>query len=136
MIRRTPRASVVHLDRRLPHESSLPPPPRRKASAMASTRRRTDGARRMAGLSRIFFSALAHRVASVGRRRPPDKPRRILVAHHLLLGDTLMLTPLLAKLREQFPAAEIVMAVPGAHAGLYANRPYGVQAIGWNGDLA
>jgi len=103
---------------------------------MASTRRRTDGARRIAGLSRILFSALAHRTASIGRRRPPEKPRRILVAHHLLLGDTLMLTPLLAKLRERFPDAEIVMAVPEAHAGLYANRPYGVQAIGWNGDLA
>src|SRR5438309_10964880 len=82
------------------------------------------------------FLALLQLVRSLGRRTKNPNPRRILVAHHLLLGDTLMLTPLLAKLREQFPAAEIVMAVPGAHAGLYANRPYGVQAIGWNGDLA
>ena len=32
-------------------------------------------------------------------------PQRILVAHHLLLGDTLMLTPLLAKCRALWPSA-------------------------------
>jgi ADP-heptose:LPS heptosyltransferase len=50
----------------------------------------------------------------------------------LLLGDTLMLTPLLAKLRERYPRAEVVMALPDAMAPLYAGAPYGVQAIGWN----
>jgi len=48
------------------------------------------------------------------------------VLHHLLLGDTLMLTALLAKLRERFPAAEIVLTVPRVFAQLYAGRPYGV----------
>ena len=38
----------------------------------------------------------------IGRRRPPA-PARILVLHHLLLGDTLMLTALLAKLRARHP---------------------------------
>ena len=42
-------------------------------------------------------------------------PRRILVLHHLLLGDTLMLTALLAKLRAQYPAAEIAMTVAPAY---------------------
>ena len=65
-------------------------------------------------------------------RRAPADPRRILVAHHLLLGDTLMLTPLLAKLRERYPGADIAMTVPHATAPLYASRPYGVRAIGWN----
>lgn len=50
------------------------------------------------------------------------------MAHHLLLGDTLMLTPLLAKLRERFPRAEIVMTVSPAFAPLYECRPYGVRA--------
>ena len=45
---------------------------------------------------------------------PPRDPRRILVAHHLLLGDTLMLTPLLAKLRARYPDADIAMTVPRA----------------------
>ena len=66
---------------------------------------------------------------SARRRQPPAAPHRILIAHHLLLGDTLMLTPLLAKLRARYPAAEIVMAAPRAIAPLYQNRPYGVSAL-------
>ena len=54
---------------------------------------------------------------------------RILIAHHLLLGDTLMLTPLLAKLRAQYPKAEIIMTTPKAIAPLYEKRPYGVRAV-------
>ena len=46
--------------------------------------------------------ALALARWGVARRRPAA-PRRILVLHHLLLGDTLMVTALLAKLRERHP---------------------------------
>ena len=60
------------------------------------------------------------------RRRRPVAPQRILVLHHLLLGDTLMLTGLLAKLRAQHPMAEIVMTTNRAWASLYAGGPYGV----------
>jgi ADP-heptose:LPS heptosyltransferase len=79
----------------------------------------------------IFGRAAVRRLAG-GRRTRPSQPRRILIAHHLLLGDTLMLTPLLAKLREQQPAAEIAMTVPDAVAPLYGGRPYGVRVLGWN----
>lgn len=81
--------------------------------------------------SRLLVSGLAVRdlLAAGPARRPPEKPRRILIAHHLLLGDTLMLTPLLAKLRQNHPDAEIVMATPKAIAPLYAGRPYGVEAL-------
>jgi len=58
--------------------------------------------------------------------------RRVLLAHHLLLGDTLMLTPLLSKLRALHPAADIVMTVPRAIAPLYSSRPYGVRALAWD----
>src|SRR6185295_10477129 len=61
-------------------------------------------------------------------RRRPASPKRILVLHHLLLGDALMLTGLLAKLRAQYPAAQIVMTVARAFAPLYAGKPYGVVA--------
>jgi len=84
---------------------------------------------RFSGRARVVARALARRVAP--RRRPRD-PKRILVAHHLLLGDTLMLTPLLAKLRECYPDADLVMALPEAYAPLYAGAPYGVRALGWN----
>jgi len=73
--------------------------------------------------------ALARRFVRMQPRTAPPAPRRILVAHHLLAGDVLMLTPLLAKLRERHPDAEIVMTVRGALAPLYSGRPYGVRAI-------
>jgi ADP-heptose:LPS heptosyltransferase len=79
----------------------------------------------------IMARALLRRLA-FGRRSRPAMPRSILIAHHLLLGDTLMLTPLLAKLRARYPVAEITMAVPRACAPLYANRPYDVRALGWD----
>lgn len=87
---------------------------------------------RFGGRTRVVVRALAKGVIAIGRRLRPTRPRRILIAHHLLLGDTLMLTPLLAKLRAQHPDAEIVMALADAYAPLYAREPYGVRALGWN----
>ncbi len=64
------------------------------------------------------------------RPRPaPGEVRRVLVAHNLLLGDTLMLTPLLAKLRELHPAADIALLAAPAFVPLYDQRPYGVRAL-------
>ena len=85
-----------------------------------------DAQSRFAGRARTVARALALR-----RRDPvaPRDPRRILIAHHLLLGDTIMLTPLLKKARARFPEAEIVMAVPRAFAPLYSGRPYGVKPL-------
>jgi len=81
---------------------------------------------RLAGRAFAVTRALALR----GRHRAPSRdPRRILVAHHLLLGDTLMLTPLLKKLRALHPHADIAMTVPRAIAPLYAMHPYGVRAL-------
>jgi ADP-heptose:LPS heptosyltransferase len=81
----------------------------------------------------LLLPVMAYRTLSFFRRRTrPPQPRRILIAHHLLLGDTLMLTPLLAKLRARYPEAEVVMTVPEAIAPLYGGRPYGVQAIPYN----
>jgi ADP-heptose:LPS heptosyltransferase len=86
---------------------------------------------RFRGRVEVVARALVDRLRLHQRRAPRD-PQRILVAHHLLLGDTLMLTPLLAKLRERYPAAEIVMTVAEAALPIYATRPFGVRAIGWN----
>jgi ADP-heptose:LPS heptosyltransferase len=67
--------------------------------------------------------------ARLGSRAPGGQVRRILIAHNLLLGDTLMLTPLVAKLREQHPDADIALLAPPAFVPLYASRPYGVRAL-------
>ena len=87
---------------------------------------------RFDGKARVVARALGQRVRTAGRRRAMQAPKRILIAHHLLLGDTLMLTPLLAKLRERYPSADVVMLMASNIVPLYAHRPYGVRAIGWN----
>jgi ADP-heptose:LPS heptosyltransferase len=66
------------------------------------------------------------------RRAPPAAPRRILIAHHLLLGDMIMLTPLLAKCRGRWPGAELVLTCPTAYTGLYAGRPYGARVLAYD----
>ncbi len=85
---------------------------------------------RLSGRAEVVTRALIARATT--RHRAPVAPQRILVAHHLLLGDTLMLAPLFAKLRAQHPTAEIVTTVPTAIAPLFAGRPYGVRALPWN----
>lgn len=80
---------------------------------------------------RIYARALAHR-AGGARRRRVARPRRFLIAHHLLLGDTILLTATVAKVRAQVPDAEIVHVMPHGHLGLFEGRPYGAHALGWN----
>lgn len=68
-------------------------------------------------------------IASLRRQRPTTI-RRILIAHNLLLGDTLMLTPLLAALRHSHPQARIILCCPRPFLCLYTGRPYGVETVG------
>jgi len=75
----------------------------------------------------VFGHALRRMLRGYGKRRPPARVARVLIAHHLLLGDTLTLAPLLAKLRCNYPDADIVMTTPKALAPLYEGRPYAVQ---------
>ena len=62
-------------------------------------------------------------------RRRPALVQRILVAHHLLLGDTIMLAGLLKKLRRDYPAAAVDVLVPVAWLPLFGGAPYGVRAL-------
>ncbi len=89
----------------------------------------TSRGSRLRGRAVVVARALAARRP---RRKAPGAARRILIAHHLLLGDTLMLTPLIAKLRASHPDADIAMTVPRAFEALYAARPYGVRALPWD----
>jgi ADP-heptose:LPS heptosyltransferase len=65
-------------------------------------------------------------------RRRPTQIRRILVAHHLLLGDTIMLAGLFKKLRRDYPAAEIDVLVPVAWLPIFSGAPYGVRALSYD----
>ncbi len=84
---------------------------------------------RFASRLQILPRALWQGMATLGRRRPSSQARRILVAHYLRLGDTLMLTALIAKLRARYPEARILMTCARPIARLYATRPYGVETI-------
>ena len=79
--------------------------------------------------SRLWTLTQLLKPSSWFRPAPHSPPRRILVLHHLLLGDTLMLTPLLAKLRAQYADTEICLACPSAFLSLYAAQPFGVIAV-------
>lgn len=80
--------------------------------------------------SRLFvFLLLALRLPFQLLRRKPQHIARILVLHHLRLGDTFMLAPLLAKLREAYPQAQICLTVPRSFIPLYAKRPWDVEAV-------
>jgi ADP-heptose:LPS heptosyltransferase len=83
---------------------------------------------RFSGRVRIIARALP-RLALKAFRTRPQKPARILVAHHLLLGDTLLLTPLLAKLRARFPEAQIVLTCPRPIVPLYEGRPFDIDVL-------
>jgi ADP-heptose:LPS heptosyltransferase len=80
--------------------------------------------RLLAALAGAWRHFLCHRP-----RRRPENPQRILIAHQLLLGDAIMLTPLIAKLRHNHAAAEIFMLCPPSYAPLYAGQPYGVKVL-------
>jgi ADP-heptose:LPS heptosyltransferase len=84
---------------------------------------------RFPGRLRVLPRALARRFLRMQRRERPVAPRRILIAQHLLTGDVLMLAPLLAKLRERHPGADIVITTRRAVAPLFSGRPYGARAL-------
>lgn len=80
----------------------------------------------------LTLAAALLRAPLLHLRRPAHPPRRILIAHALLMGDTLMLTPLLAKLRAQYPQTELVMTVSPFLQPLYAGQPYGIRTINFD----
>ncbi len=100
------------------------------------TRSKRSRGGRLASRLAVFPRAAANALATAGRRRPRADPQRILIAHSLLLGDTLMLTALIARLRARYPRAEIVMTVAPAWLPLYSGSPYGVKAIAWDAHAA
>jgi ADP-heptose:LPS heptosyltransferase len=79
---------------------------------------------RMRSFGRAALSSIR-----LGPRTRPANPRRILVVHELLLGDTLMLAALLARLRARHGGAEIYATARPEVVPLFSGRPYGVMAL-------
>lgn len=75
--------------------------------------------------------------AALGALRPrakarPTDPRSILVLHELLLGDTLMLAPLLAALRSRHRDARIFVTAAPPLFPLFSGKPYGAEPIAFS----
>lgn len=79
---------------------------------------------------RVLGRAALASVRPATRARPAN-PRRILVLHELLLGDTLMLAALLARLRARHPQATIYVTVKPEILPLFSARPYGVVPLAY-----
>jgi ADP-heptose:LPS heptosyltransferase len=67
--------------------------------------------------------------ALVRRRVDSANPRRIVVVHNLLLGDTILLAPLFKALAQLAPNAKRYVLCRPAFLPLFENHPYGVTAI-------
>jgi ADP-heptose:LPS heptosyltransferase len=87
-------------------------------------------------MSRLGVRALtiARALASLARprRRPGTPVRRVLIAHYLLLGDTILLAPLLKALASRYPDAERVVLARPAVAALFEGQPYGATVLVFN----
>jgi hypothetical protein len=81
----------------------------------------------MKSLGRAALTAL--RPAARSR---PQQPRSILVLHELLLGDTLMLAALFARLRALYPQSTILATVKPEILPLFSARPYGVAPLAYS----
>ena len=91
---------------------------------------RGRSSRRLIG--RLRMAARALRYGICRRPRNPGSPGTILVLHHLLLGDTLMLAALFKELRSRWPAARIVTTCAPAILPLFAGRPWQVDAVAFD----
>ena len=82
------------------------------------------------GRLRVLFRSLFR---SVGRRPVfPNDPRSVLIAHHLLLGDTLMLAALLKRVRTRWPSARIILTCHPAILPVFAGRPWQVEVVAYD----
>lgn len=78
---------------------------------------------------RALAGALASALAGPRASSRPQRPQKILVLHELLLGDTLMLAPLLAALRRHYPEAELFVTANPGYARLFGGKPYGAKVL-------
>lgn len=75
---------------------------------------------------------VTYAVLGAGGRRRPERPGRVLIAHHpKMIGDTLLLAHLAAKARHAWPGAQIVMTASRATQPLFASRPWAVDALAY-----
>lgn len=65
-------------------------------------------------------------------RNKKREPKKILIAHNLLLGDTLLLAPLMKRINEKYPNAKKYILAKPTFVPLFKNLPYGFIALSFN----
>lgn len=85
---------------------------------------------RLIGRALTIYLAASRR--SARKRKKPENIKKVLICHQLLLGDTIMLAPLFAKLRDEYPNAEVFMAGPKAYVPLFSTNPWGIKATSFD----
>ncbi len=73
--------------------------------------------------SALELTTQAFAAIAPGAKTPPQKPRSIFVLRNNGIGDVLLTTPLLAALRQLFPASRLVVGVGGWAAEVFAGSP-------------
>ncbi len=82
--------------------------------------------------TRLYMAALVAKNLGV-RRSVSGAPKNVLISlYYGGLGDTLLLTPLIAACRLRYPSARITVTMPPAYVPLYSGRPYESDAIGFD----
>ena len=86
----------------------------------------------MRGLIRLIIILLAIVQSVFFWKIKKREPKKILIAYDLLLGDTLLLAPLMKRIHEKYPEAQKFMLSKSLFVPLLKNKPYGFKALSFN----
>jgi len=86
----------------------------------------------MRGLIRLIIIILAILRSLFFWNIKKRDPKKILIAHDLLLGDTLLLAPLMKRIQEKYPKAQKYVLAKPAFVPLFRNTPYGFKVLSFN----
>ncbi len=86
----------------------------------------------MRGLIRLIIILLALFQSLFFWKHKKREPQRILIVHDLLLGDTLLLAPLMKRIHEKYPHAKKFILAKHSFMPLFKASPYSFQALPYN----
>lgn len=86
----------------------------------------------MRGLIRFIIIFLALIQSLLFWKNKKREPKKILIAHNLLLGDTLLLAPLMKRINEKYPSAKKYILAKPAFVPFFKELPYGFNAFSFN----
>jgi ADP-heptose:LPS heptosyltransferase len=86
----------------------------------------------MRGLIRLIIIFLAILRSLFFWNIKKTDPKKILIAHDLLLGDTLLLAPLMKRIQEKYPHTQKYVLAKPTFVPLFGNIPYGFKVLSFN----